>query len=232
LWGNPVFSGMFLSLIIFGVLGGISGVVMGTEQINIIIHNTIYVPGHFHATVATGTTLAFMAITYFLIPVLFRREMIMKGLAKWQPYIFGLGMSGVSLFLMGAGTFGVPRRHWDMGFTSIAASGMGYEFPGSAYTLMALAGVSGVLAVVGGGAYILITVGSLLFGKKLTGSEYTAKPTVLKMPVAAAIEGHGGIGVGGFAAPGTFVFALVFLATFVVYYFINWKYLASVWPMH
>jgi len=46
-WGNPVFSGMFLSLIGFGFLGGISGVVMGTEQINLIIHNTIYVPGHF-----------------------------------------------------------------------------------------------------------------------------------------------------------------------------------------
>ena len=33
-WGNPVFSGMFMSLIGFGFLGGISGVVMGTEQLN------------------------------------------------------------------------------------------------------------------------------------------------------------------------------------------------------
>ena len=54
----------------FGFLGGISGVVMGTEQINLIIHNTLYVPGHFHATVVIGTTLAFMSLTYFLIPVL------------------------------------------------------------------------------------------------------------------------------------------------------------------
>ncbi len=75
-WGNPVFSGMFMSLVGFGFLGGISGVVMGTEQINIIIHNTIYVPGHFHATVVIGTTLAFMALTYFLIPVLFRRQVM------------------------------------------------------------------------------------------------------------------------------------------------------------
>ena len=50
-WGNPVFSGFFFSLIIFGFIGGITGVVMGTEQINLIIHNTIYVPAHFHATV-------------------------------------------------------------------------------------------------------------------------------------------------------------------------------------
>ena len=71
-----MFSGVFISIIGFGFLGGISGVMMGTEQLNMIIHNTIYVPGHFHATVVVGTTLTFMALTYFLIPVLFRREMI------------------------------------------------------------------------------------------------------------------------------------------------------------
>ena len=69
-WGNPCFSAMFISLIGFGFLGGISGVMMGTEQLNLIIHNTIYVPGHFHATVVIGTTLAFMGLTYFLIPTL------------------------------------------------------------------------------------------------------------------------------------------------------------------
>ncbi|MCK4703867.1 MAG: cbb3-type cytochrome c oxidase subunit I, partial [Gammaproteobacteria bacterium] len=74
-WGNPVFSGFFFALIIFGFIGGITGVVMGTEQINLIIHNTIYVPAHFHATVAVGTTLTFMALTYLLIPVLFRRAL-------------------------------------------------------------------------------------------------------------------------------------------------------------
>jgi hypothetical protein len=53
-WGNPVFSGMFISLVGFGFLGGISGVVIGTEQINMLMHNTFYVPGHFHATVVTS----------------------------------------------------------------------------------------------------------------------------------------------------------------------------------
>jgi hypothetical protein len=111
-WGNPVFSGMFISLIGFGFLGGISGVMMGTEQLNMIIHNTIYVPGHFHATVVVGTTLSFMALTYFLIPVLFRREMINPGLAKLQPYLFGLSMYFFCLVMMGAGTLGlrVARR--------------------------------------------------------------------------------------------------------------------------
>ena len=52
-WGNPAFAGMFLSLVMFGFLGGITGVILGTEQLNIIMPNTLSVPGHFHATVVT-----------------------------------------------------------------------------------------------------------------------------------------------------------------------------------
>ena len=35
----------------------------------------------------------------------------------------------------------------------------------------------------------------------------------------------------GFAAPGTFVLAMIFLAAFVLYYFINWKYLSTLWGL-
>jgi cytochrome c oxidase subunit 1 len=230
-WGNPAFSGMFLSLIGFGFLGGISGVVMGTEQINIIIHNTIYVPGHFHATVVIGTTLAFMSLTYFLIPVLFRRQVFLPGLAKWQPYIFGIGMMAFALFMMGAGTLGVQRRHWDMAFTDAA---IGFDYPASAYTIMGLMGISGVAAIVGGAIFVLITVVSVFFGKRVDSvSSYGSETSrLMKAPPSVVPQGgHAATGKWGFAAPGTFVLAVFFLAIFVVYYAINWKYLASVWPM-
>jgi len=227
-WGNPVFSGMFISLMGFGFLGGISGVMMGTEQLNMLIHNTIYVPGHFHATVVIGTTLAFMSLTYFLLPVLFNREMILQGWAKWQPYIFGLGMGVFCLAMMGAGTVGVPRRHWDITF---AGAALPYEYPGTALLMLAICGVSGVIAIVGGAMYIVITVGTLLFGKRLDVGAYTTTISPLRLPVQAALTGHGGHGGGGFAAPGTFVFAMVFLTAFVLYYFVNWKYLSTVWPL-
>jgi len=230
-WGNPVFSGMFISLIGFGFIGGISGVVMGTEQINIIIHNTIYVPGHFHATVVIGTTLAFMALTYFLIPVLFRRQVFLPGLAKWQPYIFGISMMVFTMVMMGAGTLGVERRHWDMAFTDAALS---FDYPASAYTLMGLVGVSGTLAIVGGGIYVLITVVSVFFGKRVESESPYSGATTRLMKAPATPEpagGHEAAGKFGFAAPGTFAMAIFFLAIFVVYYAVNWKYLASVWPM-
>ena len=187
--GNPVFSGMFISLIGFGFLGGISGVMMGTEQLNLIIHNTLYVPGHFHATVVIGTTLAFMALTYFLIPVLFRREIMFPTMAKWQPYVFGLGMYGVALFLMAAGTLGVPRRDWDITF---AGNTFPYEFPGAAFLLLGLAGISGLIAITGGGMYLLNTVGSVILGKKIGTPRFAhvraaAGVAPAPKPVAAAI---------------------------------------------
>src|SRR5262245_12542859 len=83
-WRNPGFSGFFLSLVIFGFIGGITGVTLGTEQINIIAHNTLRIPGHFHATVVGGTTLAFMALTYYVIPLVFRRDFYARGLARLQ----------------------------------------------------------------------------------------------------------------------------------------------------
>ena len=230
-WGNPIFSGMFISLIGFGFIGGISGVVMGTEQINIIIHNTIYVPGHFHATVVIGSTLAFMSLTYFLIPTLFRKQVAFPGLAKWQPYLFGIGMSSFTLAMMGAGTLGVERRHWDMAFTN---SALGFDYPASAYTLMGIMGISGVVAILGGAIFILVTVVSVFLGKPVeSDSSYGVVPTRLMRadPIVVPEGGHEAAGKWGLAAPGTFLLALFFLLVFVLYYAVNWKYLASVWPM-
>jgi cytochrome c oxidase subunit 1 len=225
-WGNPVFSGVIIALFGFGFLGGISGVMMGTEQLNMIIHNTIYVPGHFHATVVVGTTLTFMALTYFLIPVLFRREMINPGLAKYQPYLFGLSMYFFCLVMMGAGTLGVSRRHWDM---ALSGAALGYEWPGAAYLMMGLVGIAGMAAIVGGGIYIYITVGSLLWGRKLDSGVVSPRFTPIPpTPAGAVVQTYGS---GGFTAPGTFALAMVFLTAFVLYYFINWKYLSQVWGL-
>ena len=225
-WSNPTFSGVFIALVGFGFLGGTTGVMMGTEQLNLLIHNTIYVPGHFHATVVVGTTLTFMALTYFLIPSLFRREMIAPGLARLQPYLFGFSMYFFCLVMMGAGTLGVSRRHWDMAFSGNA---LAYEWPGAAYLMMGLVGISGVAAIAGGVIYVYVTVGSLLWGKKLDAGVTSPKftPVARAAPTAAAQT----YGSAGFVAPGTFVLAMFFLVTFVLYYFVNWKYLGQLWGL-
>jgi cytochrome c oxidase subunit 1 len=222
-WGNPAFSGMFISLILFGFLGGISGVVMGVEQINLIIHNTLYVPGHFHATVVAGTTLAFMAVTYLLVPLIFQRELILPGWAKVQPYLFGIGAGGISLFMMGAGTLGVPRRHWDI---SLADAQLPYDFPGAANLMMGLNGISAILATFGGIVFVVVIVGSILFGKRIEGVAEESKP---EQPEVTPASQYGSAEAP--AVPGTLVLVGVFFISFVLYYFVNWKYLAEIWPL-
>ena len=224
-WSNPAFAGMFMSLVFFGFLGGISGVVMGTEQINLIMHNTVYVPGHFHATVVAGTTLAFMALTYLLIPLIFRRELAMRKLAQWQPYVFGIGVAGISVFMMGAGTLGVARRHWDMTF---ADAQLPFDYPSAAYLMMGLNGIFAIMAAVGGLMYIVIVVRSVFFGRKLAEDEKPDYPEV--PPQTAATVSHYG-SAEKLHIPGTVFMVAIFFVAFVLYYFVNWKYLSEVWPL-
>jgi cytochrome c oxidase subunit I len=220
-WSNPAFAGMFMSLVMFGFLGGISGVILGTEQLNIIMHNTLYVPGHFHATVVAGTTLTFMAFTYPVINLIFRKEIIWPKLASLQPYIFGLGIMGISIFMMGAGTLGVARRHWDITFADATLS---FEYPPMAIMMMGLNGLSAILAAAGGLLFIAIVVGSILKGKPRE-----VQPAATPTPQAEALTTYGSAGT--FHLPGTAILIGIFFLSFVLYYFINWKYLATVWPL-
>jgi cytochrome c oxidase subunit 1 len=231
-WGDPGFSGMFLSVVIFGFLGGVTGVTIGTEQINIIAHNTLRVPGHFHATVVGGTALAFMAATYYVVPLIFRRQIAFMGLARIQPYLFAAGIATVSLSMIYAGIFGAPRRHWDISFASAPFK---VEYSPVVDFFMATLGLGGLLAATGGLIFVLVAVASVFFGKPLTEAELAAGTArvpqgVLRLPPqthdpAVAEKVHAG------GTPGTLVLVGVFLLVFATYYFTNWKLLSGVWKI-
>jgi cytochrome c oxidase subunit 1 len=163
-WDDPAFSSMVFSIIIFGFVGGITGVTFGTEQINIIAHNTLRVPGHFHATVVAGTALAFMGLTYYVIPLIFQKQVAFWPLAKIQPYLFAGGMLVFSVAMTFAGTFGVPRRHYDISFSNAPFD---VEFSPAVDLVIGIMAIGGLVAAVGGGIYILVTVWSVFFGKPL-----------------------------------------------------------------
>ncbi len=233
-WADPGFSALCLSVVVFGFVGGITGVTFGTEQINIVAHNTLRIPGHFHATVVGGTAVAFMGITYYVIPLIFRKRIAFYRMAKWQPYVFAAGMLVFSMAMTFAGTFGIPRRHWDITFTGAP---FGVAYSPAADLLIAVMAVGGLVAAVGGGMYILVTVASVFFGRPL-GSENTAAalagavpPGLYNRPFAelpdkeVELEEHGRLGM----MPGTMILVFVFLLAFVVYYFANWKLLSAMW---
>ena len=229
-WGDPGFSSMVLSVTVFGFVGGITGVTFGTEQINIIAHNTLRIPGHFHATVVSGTAMAFMGITWYVIPLIFRRRIAFFPLVRVQPYIFAIGMLIFSLSMTFAGTFGAPRRVWDMTFSGAPFD---VQFSPAMDVILAVMAIGGLLGVTGGAIYIVATVWSVFFGKPLPEGEeanyarslpaglirrpWTEVPATDEDPVAPGRLG---------AVPGTVVLVAVFFAAFVVYYFANWALLS------
>jgi len=231
-WSDPGFSALVFSVIIFGFLGGITGVTFGTEQINIIAHNTLRIPGHFHATVVGGTALAFMGITYYVIPLIFRKQVAFWPLAKIQPYLFAIGMTVFSIAMTFAGTFGVPRRHWD---TTFSGAPFDVQFNPAVDLVVGIMALGGLLAAVGGGIYILVTVWSVFFGKSiagLSGDQLRALGTGLPAgiltpprPIPPGEPEHRGL------TRGTLVLVAVFLLAFIAYYFVNWKLLSVVWKV-
>jgi cytochrome c oxidase subunit I len=233
-WGDPGFSSFALSIVVFGFVGGITGVTIGTEQINIVAHNTMRVPGHFHATVVSGTAMAFMGLTYYLIPLIFQKRVAFWPLAQIQPYLFAGGMVVFSIFMSFTGGFGVPRRHWDINF-----SGAPFEqaFHPAVDALMAVMALGGIVAAIGGGLYILITVWSVFFGKPFTDADRVPGARgipqgIIRPPRALTVADEANLPTGRFGhAPGTMVLVLVFLAAFAVYYFANWKLLSFVWKI-
>ena len=216
-WKNPAFSGTALSVVIFGFLGGITGVTLGTQQINIIAHNTLRIPGHFHVTVVGGTTLAFMALAYYVVPLIFQRDFIWRGLARVQPWLFGLGITLLAFGMSFAGSMGVSRRSYD-----IDAQGV---YGPAAHLWLGVLGVGGVLAFLSLLIFVVLCVGTLFFGKKIEGRPMADWGT----PRALAGSTPGSLAHDHYATKGTMVLTLVFLACFVVYYFANWKALADVW---
>jgi cytochrome c oxidase subunit 1 len=230
-WGDPGFSGMALSVVIFGFIGGITGVTIGTEQINIIVHNTLRVPGHFHSTVVGGTALAFMAVTYYVLPLIFRKRVAFWGLAKVQPYIFGLGIVILSMSMIFQGIFGVPRRHWDVSFSNAPFQ---VEYHPAVQLFQATMGIGGLLAILGGLAYIVIAVVTVFFGRPFRPGDRSdpsgVPPGVWSLPKQV----HDGASVAAVhrtGTPGTVVLVLIFFAGFILYYFANWKILSFLWKV-
>lgn len=225
-WREPGFSSLVISMVLFGWIGGVTGVTIGTEQINMLAHNTLRVPGHFHATVVAGTTLAFMGLTYYLIPLIFRKELKLKKWASLQPYVFGFGMLLVSVGMIASGLQGTPRRHWDVTFTNslLAAS-----LPGATQITLAIMGIGALIAIVGGIMYCSVVLLSVLTGKRTEPNRLTLLMTQANPLVEDAIPNQNKEVHGKLAPRGTVILTFSFLVFFMAYYLFNWWLLGRAW---
>jgi cytochrome c oxidase subunit I len=215
-----------------------------------LIHNTLFVPGHFHITVVSGTTVAFMGLAYYLVPILTRRQLVGITVARVQPYVFAAGVLLFSVAMIRAGQLGVPRRVADLGYEGTVLPVQTFQQP-QAELSMLLVTVGALLAVVGGAMFVYVMVATLLTGKAsdrpmgtlaLAFGPQASSPGSVKHAAPVAVDGHSGLGVehaphergagrARFEAPGTVVLVFAFLAWFVLLYVVAHLNIARLWPV-
>ncbi|WP_036688160.1 b(o/a)3-type cytochrome-c oxidase subunit 1 [Paucisalibacillus globulus] len=110
-WKDVRFLAPFIGMLAF-IPGGAGGIINASHQMNSLIHNTIWVTGHFHLTVATTVMLTFFGISYWLIPHLRGRKLTpqINRLGIIQAIIWTVGMTIMSGAMHIQGLLGAPRR--------------------------------------------------------------------------------------------------------------------------
>ncbi|MBO8170794.1 MAG: b(o/a)3-type cytochrome-c oxidase subunit 1 [Bacillaceae bacterium] len=110
-WSDVRFFAPMMGMLIF-IPGGIGGIVNASHQINQMVHNTLFITGHFHLTVATTVVVSFFGFTYWLVPVLTGRKLTakMNKLGIVQTLLWIVGMLIMSTAMHTVGLLGSPRR--------------------------------------------------------------------------------------------------------------------------
>jgi len=133
-WKDPSVSAQLLAGMLF-FFGGIGGLANASYNINLVLHNTTWVPGHFHLTVASAVTLSFMGISYWLVPHVAGRRLRSRRLASIQVWTWFVGMLIFSQAMHILGLLGAPRRtplgsapyvpeEWTGRFVQVSAGGL------------------------------------------------------------------------------------------------------------
>jgi heme/copper-type cytochrome/quinol oxidase subunit 1 len=127
-----------VSLLLF-VTGGVLGFLI--QGVNVVI------PAHYHGSIV-GVTLAFMGLTYLLLPRFGYAEPNIR-LATAQPWIYGGGQLLHILGLAWSGGYGVARK-------TAGTEQMLDKLPKVAG--MALMGLGGLIAIIGGLLFVLLVL--------------------------------------------------------------------------
>ncbi|MDH5682638.1 MAG: cbb3-type cytochrome c oxidase subunit I, partial [Spirochaetota bacterium] len=126
----------------FGVMGWIIGgfiaVVDSTIMVNVIFHNTLWVPSHFHTYYIMGFVLMLFAFIFDYFGAI--KEKLAK-VSLWSMIIGGYGF--LTTFAI-AGVYSVPRRYAsykNIPLDSVSSAGITYALIGSVFVALLLLGV-------------------------------------------------------------------------------------------
>jgi cytochrome c oxidase subunit 1 len=169
-WSNPSVSAQLLAGILF-FFGGIGGLANASYNVNLVLHNTAFVPGHFHLTVATAVTLSFIGISYWLVPYLTGKKLWQPKWAVAQTWIWFVGMIIFSNSMHVLGLLGAPRR---------VPLGLAPYVPAEWNSRLIQVGIGGAILFVSGFIYLLVML------KTATNKETVE--TEVEVPVAEPLQ--------------------------------------------
>ncbi len=176
-WGDVRFLAPMIAMIAF-IFGGAGGIAQTNNQLNQVVHNSLWVVGHFHLTVGTTVAVTFFGISYWLIPYLSGRVMTKKlnRLGLIQTITWALGMLLMAGSMHWVGLLGSPRR------TSYTTYGDNLTALGWDPYLIFLA-VGGTLLMIGAILMLYIVIHLMFFAPKgktefpIAQPDYFAPPT-------------------------------------------------------
>ncbi len=166
-WGDPSVSAQLLAMLGF-TLGGVSGLVNASYNVNLVVHNTAWVPGHFHLTVGTAVTLSFLGISYWLVPHLTGRELRLRRLGVMQGWLWLIGVLIFSRGQIEGGLEGLPRR--------MNVSAMTYNSP-DWHLSHVMTAVGGSLMFLSGLLFFVVMGATLLAGRRGAVVEFPVSET-------------------------------------------------------
>ena len=100
---------LFLGMVSW-LLAGLSGIVNATIAADVIVHNTMWVVGHFHHMALLNIGLVIFGAIYHFIPELTGKKLWSDDLAKWHIWLTFLAGTVNSAYWMIDGLRGSPRR--------------------------------------------------------------------------------------------------------------------------
>lgn len=106
---NYLFGYFICGLILF-IFGGLSGIINGSYTLNQIVHNTGWIPGHFHLTIAGPSILFIFGLTLFMFNHISGKPLKSKKTITIIPYLWMTGVTLLAHGLMAGGLMGEPRR--------------------------------------------------------------------------------------------------------------------------
>jgi cytochrome c oxidase subunit 1 len=116
LWGGQIrfttpmlYALGFVSLF---VTGGLSGLFLAQPALDLPLHDTYFVPAHFHLIMGVAAIFGIFAGTYYWFPKMFGR-MMNETLGRWHFWLTFIGVYAIFMPMHYIGLVGHPRRYPD-----------------------------------------------------------------------------------------------------------------------